>query len=73
MVSVILTDAQSKKSIQDLLPPVMANFVFSLKTKKQLLPTLSLHWWHKKRFWGSSHQIAFTFFPYCLSLTFDSL
>ncbi len=34
MVSVILTDAQSNKSIQDLLPPVVANFVFSLKTKK---------------------------------------
>ncbi len=34
MVSAILTDVHSKKSIQDLLPPVVANFVFSLKTKK---------------------------------------
>ncbi len=34
MVSTILTEAQSRKSIHVLLPPVMANFVFSLKTKK---------------------------------------
>ncbi len=41
MVSAILTDAHSKKSIQDLLPPVMDNFALynrtSLKTKKIII------------------------------------